>query len=159
MSRLFIIADVHGNYSIWQKLLSKLQSSDTLVIAGDLFGNRYPDTNNPDYQPEIIRQEYQALKNQKYFVYGNCDLPEFFPEQKYNLTFDFENKKILLYHGDDTVPSGDNDIIITGHTHVSEIKDLAGKLYINPGSVARPHDGFSGYAIYQNGQAEFIALT
>lgn len=158
MKRLFIIADLHGYYSVWQKLLSKLQRDDTLVIAGDLFGNRFPDLNNPDYQPEIIRQEYLALKNPKYFVYGNCDLPEFFPEQKYELSFVYENKKILLYHGDSTVAAKDNDIIISGHTHIAEIRENNSKLYINPGSPSRPHDDMASYAIYQNGQAEILAV-
>ena len=158
MSRLFITADIHGNYAVWQKLLARLQPDDTLVIAGDLFGNRFPDTNNPDYQPEILRQEYQGLKNPKYFVYGNCDLPEFFPGQKYDLTFQFADKKVLLYHGDNTLPAADNDIIITGHTHISEIKEQDGKLFINPGSPSRPHDDTPSYAIYQNGKAEISVL-
>ena len=158
MSRLFITADIHGNYPVWQKLLGKLLPDDTLVIAGDLFGNRFPDLNNPDYQPEIIRHEFQALKNEKYFVYGNCDLSGFFPDQKYELSFAFENKQVLLYHGDDTVPAGNHDIIITGHTHISEILEQNGKLYINPGSAARPKDDMASYAVYARSKAEIISL-
>ncbi|MDR1323827.1 MAG: YfcE family phosphodiesterase [Candidatus Margulisbacteria bacterium] len=158
MSRLFITADIHGLYAVWQKLLSKLQPEDTLVIAGDFFGNRYPQPNNPDYQPENLRQEFQDLANQKYFVYGNCDRPEFFPAQKYTLSFVYENKKILLYHGDSAVPAGDHDIIITGHSHIAAIEAYGQKLYINPGSPFRPRKGRPSHAIYQHGQAEILEL-
>ncbi|MDR2431321.1 MAG: metallophosphoesterase family protein [Candidatus Margulisbacteria bacterium] len=158
MARLFIIADIHGLYSVWQKLLGRLQPDDTLAVAGDLFGNRYPCPHNPDYQPELIRQEYQALKNQKYFVYGNCDIPEFFPGQKYQLSFIFANKKVLLCHGDDTIPAGDHDIIISGHTHCAGAREQNGRLYINPGSPGRARDGWAGYALYADGQARLEKL-
>ncbi|GBR74259.1 metallophosphatase superfamily [Candidatus Termititenax aidoneus] len=156
MPRLLITADIHGFYSVWQKLLSRLQPEDVLVIAGDFFGNRYPYPNNPDYQPESLRREYQDLPNPKYFVYGNCDRPEFFPAQKYALSFVYENKKVLLYHGDSAVSAGDHDIIITGHSHVAEIKEYQNKLYINPGSPSLPRKGRPSYAIYQRGRAEIL---
>jgi putative phosphoesterase len=156
--RLFITADIHGFYSVWQKLLGRLRPDDVLVIAGDFFGNRYPYPNNPDYQPETLRQEYQALPQRKYYVYGNCDRPEFFPAQKYTESFIYENKKVLLYHGDSATPAGDHDIIITGHSHIAAIETYGQKLYINPGSPFRPRSGQPSYAVYQQGKAEILEL-
>ncbi|MDR1996852.1 MAG: YfcE family phosphodiesterase [Candidatus Margulisbacteria bacterium] len=158
MSRLFITADVHGYYSVWQSLRGKLLAEDILIIAGDFFGNRYPCLNDPDYQPENLRREYQDLTNQKYYVYGNCDRPDFFPGQQYELSFVFEQKKILLHHGDNTLPAGEHDIIITGHTHAAEIREAQGKLYINPGSPSRPRSGASSYAVYARGEAQIWNL-
>ena len=158
MSRLFITADVHGNYSVWQKLLSKLLPDDVLVIAGDFFGNRFPDANNPGYQPETLRQEYLDLPNQKYFVYGNCDIPGFFPNQSYGLSFLHDGKQVFVFHGDSNPPREKYDIVISGHTHVSGIQNLDGALYINPGSPARPKDEAASYAVYQNGKAEIIKI-
>lgn len=143
MARLLITADFHGIYSVWQKILNKLAPEDILVIAGDLFGTRYPSPDSPDYQPEKIRDEYIALKNQKYLVYGNCDIPEFFPGQKYELYFTYNSKKILLVHGDNEFEQADFDIVIFGHTHVPFLKKEAGKLYLNPGSPSKPR-GFIG---------------
>ena len=158
MSRLFITADIHGLYSVWQKLLAKLLPDDVLVIAGDFFGNRFPVLGNPDYQPETLRAEFQALPNRKYYVYGNCDIPEFFPNQEYGLSFLYEDKLIFVYHGDASPPQEKYDIVISGHTHISEIRKSGDTLYINPGSPSRPHDGTASYAIYQNGKAEIVEI-
>ena len=54
---IYITADIHGRYSIWQKITQRLTPEDILIIAGDLFGTRYPEWSLPDYQPENIRAE------------------------------------------------------------------------------------------------------
>jgi putative phosphoesterase len=144
--RLIVSADIHGYYSAWKKIIAKLKTNDLLIIAGDTFGTRYPDQQNPDYRPEDIRSELNDLEH--LIVYGNCDIPQFSPGLTYTKTYFWENKKILIAHGDSPlgyIPG--IDLIISGHTHVPMLEYSEGAWSINPGSPARPRAHTASYAV------------
>lgn len=143
MARALVVADIHGVYSVWQNIKEQLGEGALLIVAGDLFGTRYPSRDNPDYQPEKIREEYIRLTNEKYFVYGNCDIPDFFPDQEYEKEIKFNGLKILLIHGDIEHQRDDHDVLVFGHTHVPFLKREGKKIYLNPGSPSKPR-GFTG---------------
>jgi len=130
-------------------------------VAGDLFATRYPSRDNPDYQPEKIREEYIRLSNEKHYVYGNCDIPDFFPGQEYEKTIKLDKLKILLIHGDLEHQHSGHDIIIFGHTHVPFLKKEGKLIHLNPGSPSKPR-GFIGsfllptYAVIDYPKIEII---
>ncbi len=139
MPKLLVTADVHGFYTPWRRVLEKLEGDDILAVAGDLFGNKYPAYSDPDYQPQKIKEDFVSLLNEKYFVYGNCDLPNFLPGQKYSCEFSFNNKKIFLCHGDQKYRYSENiEFFISGHTHIPVLKKEKSMIYFNPGSAAKP---------------------
>jgi uncharacterized protein len=144
--RVIVTADIHGYYSVWQKIKQLVGPNDALIIAGDLFSNRYPEHNNPDFRPEDIRAELGDISS-LYYVYGNCDLPTFCPGYTQELTFTLAGKKWFVHHGDKPVHT-DADIIISGHTHVAELRQKKNRYFLNPGSPVKPRAGKPSYIIY-----------
>ncbi len=181
MKRLVVTADLHGSYSTWLTLKDMLTPEDALVVAGDLFGTRYPGYGHYDYQPERILEELKDFSNPLYFVYGNCDLSSFSPGYQDSMTFDFMDWKIFLHHGDiytkqlpSNILSSDINLVIQGHTHVFALENIIKqnsetiieqfpnyKKYItllNPGSLSAPRTSFYTYSIISNNRIDIIDI-
>ncbi len=143
-----ITADIHGSINTWLTLKALMGDKDVMVIAGDLFDTRYGHFGHPDFDPEAIRQDLSATRRTFYYVYGNCDIPSFFPGHDHTLTFAAESKKIFLHHGHHPgrIPS-DAQIIIQGHTHIWRLEKQKNKIFMNPGSITRPKKGGPTYGI------------
>lgn len=161
MPRLIIIADIHGYYPAWQAITSILKPEDTLAVAGDFFDTRYGDPSDTIYQPELIRYEFEHLSLKKHYVYGNCDEPEFYPGYAYEERFTFEGKKIVLSHGHFCSDPGEetSEIRIAGHTHKALVQDRLGTIFINPGSIPLPKNGFRGYALIEDQKISLVSLS
>ncbi len=84
-----------------------------------------------------------------YALRGNCDfsgLPE--------VIFQAGNFNVLALHGDRFFVKSDlsylrryaenknADIVLYGHSHIPSIDWLDGRLFVNPGSLCRPRDGY-----------------
>ena len=160
MAKLLVTADVHGSYGTWLTLKSLLGPDDALVVAGDLFGTRFPHHGSPDYQPDLIRKELADFKHPLYFVYGNCDKPAFSPGYEENLTFQFMGQTIYLHHGHRPLRQLPfcSGIIIQGHTHVSMLDQDDKILFLNPGSLTVPRDGLFTYATINNIEINLINI-
>jgi len=159
MSKLIVTADIHGSYSSWLTIKALLGSNDKLVIAGDLFDTKYGSFSNSDFQPESIKKELKDFSHDFYYVYGNCDVPSFFPGYKMKTILNAFNRKILLYHGDRFCKdlSGINTII-QGHTHIYSLLENSGQIFMNPGSITYPKSGIATYGIIDNISADIIEL-
>lgn len=160
MPRLIVTADVHGSYSTWLTLKELVKPDDSLVVAGDLFGTRYPRYGFPDYQPEEIKQDLVNFTNPFYFVYGNCDKQSFYPDQKYALIFNFMNRQIFLHHGDKYLKKipANVKIIIQGHTHLAFLEKQNNIIFLNPGSLAAPRNSFYTYAVIEGNEVALINI-
>lgn len=159
MSRLIITADIHGLYSRWLSVKALLKQGDTLVVAGDLFDTRYGRRSDLDFQPEVIRDEFLSLTQQKFYVYGNCDHMDFFPGEDYVRKFNFGKIRVLVQHGH--IPSPDLsccDLVIEGHSHVKGLSRQAGVFFLNPGSASLPRDDSAGYGLVEGGRISLIDL-
>jgi len=131
---------------------------DSLVIAGDLFDTRYGNYSR-DFQPEFIKKEMQAMAQKYYYVYGNCDVPSFFPGHGSTLEFTSFEKKIFLIHGHTSQIAPDNtDIIIQGHTHLWSLENKDNQIFLNPGSLSIPRNQFYTYGIIDKYQVSVIDL-
>ncbi len=160
MARLIVTADVHGSYGTWMLLKSLLKPGDTLVVAGDLFDTRYGRPGHPDYQPETIKKELPTLGNPLCYVYGNCDIPSFYPGYAFDLEFCHMGTKILLVHGHAPVsgiPSG-TAMVIQGHTHVPRLERQENMVRFNPGSLAVPRTELYTYGIVENNRVSLMDL-
>ncbi|MBF0301406.1 MAG: metallophosphoesterase family protein [Desulfamplus sp.] len=183
MTRLVVTSDVHGSYSTWLTLKDILTPEDSLAVAGDLFGTRYPIYGHADYQPERILEELKDFPNQFYFVYGNCDRASFSPGYENHLKFDFMEWKIFLHHGDryfkqlpQDIIFPDVNLVIQGHTHVFALKNITydissdgephnsfhncqkQMILLNPGSLASPRTHFYTYAVVDNNVIDIIDI-
>lgn len=160
MEKLIITADLHGNYTSWLIIKSLLRPGDILVIAGDLFDNRYGDFSDPDFRPDHIRNELLGLHHRFYYVYGNCDNPSFFPGFSHEITFKFLGKTIRLLHGHRPIKTSTGDeIIIQGHTHLYSLEKKGSGIMMNPGSLPFPRNGISTYGIIEKNSADIIELN
>jgi uncharacterized protein len=69
------------------------------------------------------------------------------------IEFDYADKKIAVYHGDNPnlldalVKSGKYDIVATGHTHTPEVTEDGNTLVINPGETCGYLTGVSTVAL------------
>lgn len=160
MPRLIVTADVHGSYSTWITVCGLLGPDDSLAVAGDLFDTRYGNPANPDFQPEMIREHLADLTNSVYLVYGNCDVPAFFPGQADQLRFSFQDRKILMLHGHTRLPEMDDsvDIIVYGHTHRAALDSQDNRIFFNPGSLARPKDGHYTYGVMEKDSLSILDI-
>ena len=160
MSKLIVTADVHGSLSSW-RIIKNLFSSqqDKLAIAGDLFDTKYGSLSNLDFKPDVIKEELKKFSHDFFYVYGNCDIPSFFPGFETFLQFNFLQKNILLYHGHATLKySSDIDIVITGHTHYYHLEQKNGKIFMNPGSITYPKNDVPSYGVIDKNSARIIEL-
>lgn len=160
MTRLFVTADIHGSYSTWNTVKQLMEPQDCLVIAGDLFDTRYGNDSLADFLPELIKQEIQTIPQTVYYVYGNCDLPLFFPGHEPSLGFKAFGKNIFLHHGHMSPDlSEESDIIIQGHTHVCLLEQRHTRIYMNPGTLTNPRNQLYTYGIIEPHQVRIMDLN
>ncbi len=159
MKRLLVTGDIHGSYTTWLVLQELLTPEDGLVIAGDFFGTRYGNYHHEDFQPEAIRNEVKKLEQPVFYVYGNCDIPDFFPGCYETLSFNALGKSIFLHHGHKRMKQPQNvDIIIQGHTHIYELRKTETRIHMNPGSMTSPRNGIPSYGIIEKDLVSIISL-
>ena len=157
MSRLFITADIHGSYSAWSNITADLGPEDRLAVAGDLFDTVYGSDGPPDFQPELIKDELQSLQSKTFYVYGNCDSSAFYPNQEIQLAFKFQGVTFLLNHGHFPLPDlTDFDVIVQGHSHITRLETVMGKVFLNPGSPVLPRKNGPTYAVFENRHLQIV---
>lgn len=165
MKKLVVTADVHGSYSTWLTLKELLSPGDALAVAGDLFGTRYPQYFDTDYQPALILEELSQFENPFYFVYGNCDHASFSPGYHETLMFDFMEWKIFLHHGHRyfrqlpaDILSSDVNLVIQGHTHLFSLERRKEIIFLNPGSLSAPRSSYYTYAVVDSRGIDIINI-
>lgn len=159
MSKIIVTADIHGSYSSWLTMKNLLGQKDQLVIAGDLFDTKYGNYSHINFKPEAIKQDLNSFQHSFYYIYGNCDVPSFFPGFDTKIEFKSFNKKIFLHHGHRPCKcSKDIDIIIQGHTHRCSLKKKEGQIFLNPGSITSPRNGINTYGIIDGTSINIVEL-
>ena len=154
---LIITADIHGHLPSWRAVTAQLRPGDGLAVAGDLFDTIYGNDGD-EYDPITIRRELKALPGPHWYVCGNCDHPDFF-SGALTTTIAWQGRRLLLAHGHRPLPDlSEFDVVIQGHTHVSHLGSLMGKVFLNPGSPARPRGGHQGFARLTGSLIELVAL-
>lgn len=147
--KYMIISDIHGGINELNKVLDIYYNEkfNKLIILGDLF-NYGIDLNRKD-----IINRLNLLKESIIYVRGNCDnnVNDLLFETPFVKELDINNKKVLLTHGhlysNEYLLGSNYDIIIYGHTHVSEIRIEKSKLFLNPGSISKPRKGENSFMI------------
>jgi len=129
------MSDTHGDTSLAEKVLKKHQDINMVIHLGDYF--RDADRLHCLY-PEL-RFEY---------VYGNSDfMIGDVPGEK---LLEIEGQRILLTHGHrysvkwgierlHTKAGNENiQLLLFGHTHISQVAYGSGYIILNPGSISDP---------------------
>ncbi len=134
--KILAVSDSHNGYT-FGGFLDKTKNADIVVHLGD------GDRDKADLAAVLMHNiPFYALR-------GNCDfsgLPE--------VIFQAGEFNVLALHGDRFFVKSDlsylrryaenknADIVLYGHSHIPSIDWLDGRLFVNPGSLCRPRDGY-----------------
>lgn len=130
-----IMSDSHGDTIAIENAVAEMGQVDCWLHAGDY-------CRDADFLEKISGCPV-------YSVAGNCD--GLAAKQKVDEFIELEGKKIWLTHGhhyhvkygmDELVEAAVNvfevDIVVYGHTHITDVSQYGNLLVLNPGSVSRP---------------------
>jgi len=155
VKKIFVFSDLHGNVIQLKKVAHLVQEegADHIIFAGDmgftLLGNH--------------TDMFYSLSKTITQVRGNVDPSWVFMNAGITVPLMYTSitafgRSIAITHGDyyDSwselpIPLTDNDIFITGHTHVAALAKRRGEPYIlNPGSVTSSRNDLpESYAIIE----------
>lgn len=158
--RLVFLGDVFGYYYGQDELLRELSRREDMIwLRGNhdqffldlLHGKREADTLIPRYG-----STYRSAAAECAWA------EELLASKEFSLGLESEGKRILFCHGmpedpgagrlypkDPWAPElcGGYDVVICGHTHFRMVREGAGKLWLNAGSLGQPRDGNPGGAL------------
>lgn len=144
MKTVIVISDTHRNLSAIEKLLPKMKENDYVFHLGD------HDADILCYQKEL-GDKINSVK-------GNCD------GGGDDLILEIENVKILLTHGDKYGVKSSKlklllrakelgvNLVCYGHTHISEIENIDGITFVNPGCMNGFLTKTYGYLVLNDGK-------
>lgn len=163
--KLLIASDIHGSAYYCELLLKKIDEErpDKVILLGDILYHGPRNDLPKDYAPKKVIAMLNPLKEMLLCVRGNCDaevdqMVLDFPIMDDYKTLRFENKTLYFTHGHiygkNKLPKmSAGDILLGGHTHVPEIANIDGKIYMNCGSVSIPKENSPhSFMIYENGE-------
>ena len=163
--KLLIASDIHGSAYYCGLLLKQIEKEnpDKILILGDILYHGPRNDLPKGYAPKEVIAMLNPLKDKLLCVRGNCDaevdqMVLDFPIMADYETLNLGDKTLYLSHGHvygkDKLPQmNEGDILLGGHTHVPEIADIEGKIYMNCGSVSIPKENSPhSYMIYENGE-------
>lgn len=169
--KYLIISDIHGSLPRLQRALEFYDSHhcDMLLIGGDILNygprNTIPEGIDAKGVAQLLNEHADHIVSAR----GNCEaevdqaLLHFPVLGDYALIVD-EGRRILLTHGHkynpEQLPPGYYDAVITGHTHLWELKTNAqGTLCCNVGSITFPKNGNPPtFAIMEHGVIDVYTL-
>ena len=154
--RLLFISDIHGVPSTLEAALKvgETLGYDKLVLLGDLLYHG-PRNGVPDfYDPVKVAKILNGFKDKIVAVRGNCDaevdqMMVEFPIMEDYRVLEAGKEKFFLTHGhlfneNRLPPLGMGTVLVHGHTHIPELKEIVpGLRLFNPGSVSLPKGGSS----------------
>ena len=126
------------------------EKPEYIILLGDLLYHGPRNQLPEGYNPMNVAQALNKRKEQIIAVRGNCDaevdqmLLEFPILSEYTIIL-YNNRKIFSTHGhiynENNKPVlKDNDILISGHTHIPVAKKADNIYILNPGSIAIPKE-------------------
>ncbi len=170
--KIGIISDTHGSVECWRMAFEKFFSEADLIFhAGDVLYHGPRNRMTDGYRPAQLVEEIEQCNVPIIAARGNCDsevdasvlsIPLASP-----YAFAFVNgKRIVITHGHFTETQEEKagmaarfkaDILISGHTHVSDLKRVGGTIFLNPGSpsLSKREDGRSTVALMDE---RFVAV-
>lgn len=139
MSKYFVCSDIHGAESRLESALSEHQDADAVIVCGDLEMEYY------DVEEIIRRCTSRSIDIR--MVRGNCDfyISSFsgVPD-KITVSLSPVSRALVthghLYHASTDIMAyiaheNNCNVVIYGHTHRQQDKEIYGIRFLNPGSI------------------------
>lgn len=146
----FIMSDIHGSAYWCNRALenSEKENCSRILLLGDILYHGPRNDLPRDYAPKRVARMLNDIKNKILCVRGNCEaevdqMVLDFPVMADYAAVVSDGGIIYATHGhkfgrQNPPPVMPGDAIISGHTHVPDIAQENGVLYLNPGSVSLP---------------------
>jgi putative phosphoesterase len=140
--KIGVISDTHRYIGDATSLINKLGSVELIIHLGDNI--------------EDVKILSSVYKGKIINVKGNCDFSNQAPSE---LMEEIEGKRFFITHGNKydvkynlaklryRALELEADIVLFGHTHISQIEYMDGIWFINPGSPTLPRNGVRSVAI------------
>ena len=162
--KYMIASDIHGSATFCAKMLEayEREQADRLILLGDLLYHG-PRNDLPDgYDPKLVIDMLNVLKDEIFCVRGNCEaevdqMVLEFPVMADYALLALDQNIIFITHGhvfNEKVlpPLKKGDILLHGHHHVPKCVEHENYVYMNPGSVGIPkEDSWHGYMTLEDG--------
>ena len=150
--KIMFISDIHGmktNLPLIREKMKEFQCKK-IVVLGDLYYVSPLVRMDKDYDPEAVQQFLNSFGDKLTCLNGNCDSDEEIDESPFPIMRGYYYLKtdgldLYMTHGhlyNENNWDKENTILIFGHYHIPFIKEMGNNLYMNPGSISRPQDGF-----------------
>lgn len=165
--KLFIASDLHGSAYYTRIMLERYAESgaDKLVLLGDILYHGPRNDLPRNYAPKEVAKMLNEYAADIIAVRGNCEAEVDSLMLEFNVTSDygviFDGKRtIYLSHGHRVEPKlHENDVYLTGHTHIPHDFMNNGARYLNPGSVSIPKNFTKHSAmLYSDGRFEWMDI-
>lgn len=174
--KLMFASDIHGSAYYCRRMLELYQKSNAnrLILLGDILYHGPRNDLPKDYAPKEVIAMLNPLKDQILAVRGNCDTEVDQMVLEFPILADYafllvEGQAIYATHGhifheNHLPPVQDGDVLIHGHTHLLEAKEIRTEdgrriKILNPGSVSIPKGGNPAtYGILEDGVFSILDL-
>lgn len=158
MKALFL-SDIHGIIDNIEVIIPHLKNCDYIILLGDIFRCGEPRRINHNYNPAYLFDILKPYQNKITAIEGNVDYQDDPFDSSLLKEINIDSHHMFLTHGHYYQISNisqikPGDIFISGHTHIPTIKNDAGIICLNPGSLSLPKNDFASFMIYEND--EFI---
>lgn len=166
--KYFIASDIHGSAFYCEKMIAafKEHSAYKLILLGDILYHGPRNDLPKDYSPKTVIDLLNNFKEKILCVRGNCDTEVDQMVLSFPILADFgflqiNDQTIYLTHGHhiNEIPFQEDDIVLSGHTHIPVAEKTNGFININPGSVSIPKENSPhSYIIFENNKFYFYNL-
>ena len=174
--KLMFASDIHGSAFYCRRMLEldKNSGAKRLVLLGDILYHGPRNDLPREYAPKEVIAMLNPLKDELLAVRGNCDTEvdqmvlEFPILADYGLLLVGETRLYAthghVYNENHLPPLTDGDVLIHGHTHLLEAKEITAEdgrriKILNPGSVSIPKGGNPAtYALLEDGVFTILTL-
>lgn len=157
--KLMIASDLHGSAYYTGLLIEAMEREQPqrLLLLGDLLYHGPRNDLPRDYAPKKVIEMLNGRKEKLLCVRGNCEAEvdqmvlDFPVLSEYAAVF-AEGRTIYMIHGHKewNLPLLPGNLLLRGHTHIPEIRQVDGAYQINPGSVSIPKGGTChGYMVLE----------
>lgn len=164
--KYLIVSDIHGASDSVEALIRIFneEKCDYILCLGDILYHGPRNDLPPFYNPKKVISLLNPLSDKILCVKGNCEaevdqMVLSFKIHDY-LDLDINGKKCHLEHGHHLDEyKGTPDIVLYGHTHITDYHIENNIIYINPGSITIPKNGTKrGYAIMNENKISVYSL-
>lgn len=159
-----IVSDIHGaaHGAEAAEEAFHLHHADWILCLGDILYHGPRNDLPEDYDPKKVITIMNRLKDRLICVRGNCEaevdqMVLAFPCMADYQIIPYENRRVFMSHGHIYGPErlpilSENDIFLSGHTHIPAAEKKNGIWLINPGSMSLPkQSSTASYGLLKDG--------